>query len=103
VYGWSVYGPTSRLGRRLEDPFVTEVVIDSELPRTPGITISVVKPADAIIRLGDQAAQKRAPFDVVSLFSLLGLEFALGLTEGVINAVGKSREAAVESVAASIQ
>jgi Uncharacterized conserved protein len=86
----------------VEDPFVTEVVIDAELPRTPDITIGVVKPAGVVIRLGDQAAaQKRASLQVMSLFGLLGLEFAMGLAEGIINAVGSYREAAVENAAAS--
>jgi uncharacterized protein len=88
----------------VEDPFVTEVVIESELPRIPDITIGVVKPVDVVIRLGDQTPmQKRVPLPVISLFTLLGLEFAMGLTEGAMNAVGSTREAAIKSAAASLQ
>lgn len=86
----------------VESSFVTEIVLDTEIPRIPDITIGVVKPPSVVIPLGDQTG-KRAPLQVLSLFSLLGLEFALGLTEGVLNVVGKSREAAVESVASSVQ
>jgi uncharacterized protein len=86
----------------VESPFVTEIVLDTEIPRISDITIGVVKPPSVVIRLGDKT-EKRAPLQVLSLFNLLGLEFALGLTEGILDAVGKSGEAAVESAAASIQ
>jgi uncharacterized protein len=76
----------------VEDPFVTEVVIGSELPRIPEITIGVIKPAGVVIRLGDQAQmQKERGLPVISLLTLLGFEFAFGLTEGVLKAVSSSR------------
>jgi uncharacterized protein YegP (UPF0339 family) len=88
----------------VEDPFVTEVVICSELPRIPDITIDVVKPAGAVIRLGDEApVRNQMGLPVVSLLTLLGFEFVFGLSEGVLKAVGKSREATVGSAAASSQ
>lgn len=81
----------------VDDPFVTEVVIESELPRTPSISIGVVpKPADVVFRFGDPGLkQEVVGLPVVSLLTLLGFEFAFGLTEGVIKAVGKSRESSV--------
>ena len=88
----------------VEDPFVTEVVIGSELPRIPDITIGVIKPAGVVIRLGDQApVQKQSGLPVISLLTLLGFEFAFGLTEGVMKAVVSSRDAAVKSAAVSTQ
>jgi uncharacterized protein YegP (UPF0339 family) len=88
----------------IEDPFVTEIVIDAELQRRPDITMNVIKPTGVVIRLGDQSEKQRLPsFPVVSLFTLLSLEFAMGLTEGVMNAVGGTRQATIKSVAANLK
>jgi uncharacterized protein YegP (UPF0339 family) len=84
----------------VEDPFVAEIVLDTELTRKPDITISVIKPAGVVIRLGDQSAKQSLPsFPVLSLFTLLSLELAMGLTEGVMNAVSSTRQTAVKSAA----
>lgn len=85
------------------NPFVTEVVIESELPRLPAISIGVVlKPASMVFRFSDESTQERTPFLVISLVSLVGFEFAFGLTEGVMKTVGRNREATVETVAATV-
>lgn len=76
----------------IEDPFVTELVIESEIPINPPITIRAVpKAADVVFRFDDQEPQqKQAPLPVFSLLTVLGLEFAMGLTEGAIGAVSSS-------------
>jgi uncharacterized protein YegP (UPF0339 family) len=85
----------------VEDPFATEIVLEDELPITPQITISVVNPTDVVVSFGDQQKHNLPSFPVVSMFTLLGLQLAAGLPEGVFCTVGKSKQEADNSTAAS--
>lgn len=73
------------------------------MPKKPPITMRVIKPADVVVSFGGQRKQRLPLFPVVSMFTLLGLELAMGLTEGALKAVGKSRQASVKSAVASLE